>query len=113
MECKQISDKIEIKQKAKIFQLIPWEKRKNYFSWTKWPTDGEYDLLHVVDPDFKTRNHLGGLHGYIIWNISGLLHKFPFRQFDFDSYVWIWVKRPHNFKLHDIIDMSVSYNKSD
>ena len=96
-----------MEEKAVIFQLIPWEKRKSFFGNIDFKDGKEYDFLYIGIPQKVSfwRRFLGMYkRQYIINPNSSFI---PFHK-----QLAIWVRRPHNFKLGDEVEVNVNITKT-
>ena len=116
-----------MKIKAKIFQIIRWEKKEKYFFNTDFGTE-PVDLLHVAQSEkeeakFYDEGFLG-LIGHLIFKRNNPAYKY--KNFIFHARIHygersdyerldhakdgltILVKRPNNFQVGDIIDIDIN-----
>lgn len=97
-----------MEKEYKIGQIIKWEEKEKYFWNLKYPKE-EYDLLNMQIID-KTKSS--------IFNspIGMLFRKKQERDFrELENYnirtIAIWVKRPHNYKVGDIVKVTIEVCK--
>lgn len=102
-----------MKVQARVFQFIKWEDRNKYFWCVDWNNDGEYDLLHCGVEE-KVAWWKVGLIGMFIQLPLQLKNKnlggYSQDGFAFNTYKGfpIWVKRPHEFKKGDLVEVEVT-----
>lgn len=104
--------------KAKIIQIIPWEDKHKYFSFVKYPRDGaEYDLINAraVETKMSLKARIASAFlpftALLFGNRIDEWWNYPMEEFFVFEQPCVWVKRPHNYKVGDIIDVTLAISK--
>ena len=91
-----------------IFQIIKWEERHKFFWNVDWKDDGEYDLLHFGTMSQYLPSWKNGLIGMFYYMFKrDKKGSNPMIDFIFDNNGGIWMKRPHDYKLGDIVKLHI------
>ena len=111
-ETEEIIDRQERSGKGTIFQIVPWEKRSKYFWSVEWPTDGEYDMLHVGFDEKQEKSLSRKIMA--LFPPSRLILIRSKRKFGLTTpyhTIPIWAKRPHDYKKGDSVEITISFHK--
>ena len=104
-----------MKFKAKIVSIIKWEKRKEFDFYTScnFPDNGEYDMiLYSMSSVFPMKERILKYLYSLVCKHYG--QKIPIELYEFyNNYVYFHVKRPHDYKKGDIVevDFNISVSK--
>lgn len=90
--------------KGMIHQIVLWEKRETYFD-----IDDEepHDLLFISNKIDKSKSR------YRRYMDSWKSKNQKISNFTLDQGISIWIKRPHDYKVGDMIDIDIEIKKEE
>lgn len=92
----------------KIWQIIKWEEKEKYFWNFKYPKE-KYDLLNMLIVD-KTKPSVFNSPVGILFSKKQEKDFKELEDYDIRTMV-VWVKRPNNYKVGDIVKVTIEVIK--